>query len=317
MCPPQDEKRARKPPRSRRRESMENYKVMRWLDEERQRNGLSLRDVAAALGPGYRNATRVAQYFDQRIVAGPDMLQRLAIAVGVSPIDALWNAGHHGAVLDYLDKLYRLGWWWADHDRVAVHQESGADFMLQYAESGFPDDGDLRIPPANLAHRYHLATVYKREGKIFRVVSLPKPMAVAILLTVALFPRRGDQLRAQTKALYEPLSLIASKMMPAAELARVPPNHGFGFRKPIKDAEAVWKYRFLGPMRLAIIGEYIQRWCEFICRDYTDYARLALYEQGGFIGGSKKDEMISEEIWEWQKTSMPSVDELRMEPTEE
>ena len=80
---------------------------MRWLDEERERQGISLRQVARELG--YRNATRVAQYFHQRIVAGPDMLARLAVAVNVSPIDALWNARHYAAVLGYLHKLYRLG----------------------------------------------------------------------------------------------------------------------------------------------------------------------------------------------------------------
>lgn len=291
---------------------------MRWLDEERQRKGLSLRDVAQSLGRGYRNASRVGLYFSQRIVAGPDMLQRLAKAVGVSPIDALWNAGHHGAVLEYLDKLYRLGWWWAHQDRVAILQDTGADFMLPYADLGFPDGGDLRIPPPTLAPRYHLATVYKLKGEgIFRVVSLPKPMAVAILLAVALFPRRGDKVRAETTQFYEQLSLVASDMMPAAEMARVPPNQGVGFRKPLKDAEDVWELRFYGRTRLAIIGEYVQTWCDFVCRDYTDYARLALYSQGAFLGEPVRSNMVWEDIWEWQRAPMPSADELRLETIEQ
>ncbi len=308
MCPPGEAPKTRKPPATRGRATSQNYNVMRWLDQERERQGLSLRDVAQSLGPGYRNATRVAQYFHQQIVAGPDVLQRLAKAVNVSPIDALWNAGHYGAVLGYLDKLYRLGWWWAHEDRVAVHQDSGADFMLPYADIGFPEGGDLREPPPTLADRYHLATVYNYAGGIFRVVSLPKPMAVAILLAVALFPRRGDELCEETTAFYQQLSLVAWSMMPAAEIARVPPNQGYAFRKPLKDAEDIWKYRFFGLTRMAIIAEYIHAWCGFVCRNYTDYARLALYRQGAFLG--KPGE--SEDIWEWQSTAMPSADELRV-----
>jgi hypothetical protein len=295
------------------RQSIENYKVMRWLDQERERQNLSLRDVAQALGPGYRSATRVGEYFQQRIVAGPDMLARLAAAVNVSPIDALWNARHHGEVLDYLVKLYRLGWSWAHHDRVMIHQDSGADFMLQYEEIGFPEGGDLREPPPSLAHRYHLATVNNYEGNIFRRVSLPKPMAVAILLSVALFPRRGEKLRPEATPFYEQLSFIAWKMMPAAEIARVPPAVFSAFKKPVKDAAAVWKYRFYGPMRLAIIGEYMHAWCDFVCRDYANYARLALYEQGAFVGEPGE----TEDIWAWQSTSMPSADEFKVENAEQ
>ena len=311
MCPQEPTKRKRRAAVTRRRESMENYKVMRWLDEERERQGLSLRDVARELGPGYRNATRIGQYFHQRIVAGPDMLARLAVAVKVSPIDALWNAGHHGAVLDYLLKLYRLGWSWARADNVAIERDTGANFYAQYADVGFPNDGDLRIPPPNLADRYPLATVYNLAG-IYRVVSLPIPMALAILLAVLLFPRRGEKLRPGITQLYEQLSFIASQMMPAAELARVPSQVSVAMKKPLKEAEAIWERRFYGQMRLAIIGEYIHAWCDSICRDYADYARVALYEHGAFVG----EPLENEDIWQWQMAEMPCADAFKLKMEE-
>lgn len=307
MCPAEGAKPSRKPAVTRKRQSIQNYKVMRWLDEERQRKGLSLRDVAQALGPGYRNATRVGQYFDQRIVAGPDLLQRLAIAVGVSPIDALWNAGHHDAVLDYLLRMYRLGWSWAHGDNVEVFPEDGAEFMLQYEEIGFPAGGDLRIPPPSLADRYHLATVRNSAG-IFRHVSLPKPMAIAIMLAVVLFPRRGEKARPEATPFYEQLSVVAANMLPAADLARIPAQADSAMKRPLKAAAAIWKYRFYGSMRLAVIGEYVQVWCDFVCRNYASYARLALYEHGAFIGEPAE----GEDIWEWQRTDMPSADEFAM-----
>jgi hypothetical protein len=317
MCPQEGPKKPRKLPATRGRASIQNYKVMNWLNEERERKGLSLRDVAQALGPGYRNATRVAEYFSQRIVAGTDMLERLAEAVGVSPIDALWNAGHHGAVLEYFTKLYRLGWSWARTDQIDVHQDWGADFMTCYPFGEFPADGDLREPPARLAHRYHVATVYKRHGGggIYRIVSLPKPMACAILLAVAIFPRRGEALRPEAADFYAPLSLIASQMIRSAEIARVPPN--VGYPKPIKDAEAIWKYRFYGKMRLAIIAEYIHTWCDFVCRNYAEYARLALYDHGAFIGEPIKSDMVYEDVWKWLEAPIPSADEFRIETKDE
>lgn len=310
MCPPEGSKRKRKPPVTRHRGTIQNYKVMRWLNEERQRQGLSMRDVARELGPGYRNATRIGQYFNQLIVAGPDMLARLADAVKVSPIDALWNAGHHGAVLDYLLKLYRLGWSWAHRDNVAI-DNTGASFLAQYADIGFPAGGDLRIPPPKLADRYPLATVYNRAG-IYRVVSLPIPMALAILLAVLLFPRRGEKPRPEGLQLYEHLSVIASHMMPAAEIARVPTQVSVAMKKPLKEAAAIWERRFWGRMRLAIIAEYIHEWCDWICRDYADYARVALYEHGAFVG----EPLENEDIWQWQSAEMPSAETFDLKKDE-
>ncbi len=75
---------------------------MRWLAAERRAS----RFVATRQSPGDSDraiATPRAsgQYFSQQIYAGPAMVEKLALAVGVSPIDALWNARHYGAVLDY------------------------------------------------------------------------------------------------------------------------------------------------------------------------------------------------------------------------
>jgi|HubBroStandDraft_4_1064222.scaffolds.fasta_scaffold1016407_1 hypothetical protein len=133
-------------------------------------------------------------------------------------------------------------------------------------------------------------------------------MACAILLAVALFPRRGDELRSETRAFYEQLSFIASTMIPLADIAHLPPHVGVGFPKPLKDAEAVFKYRFYGRTRLAIISEYVHAWCDFACKNYADYARLAVYRKGALLG----EQGESEDIWEWQRTSMPSADELRI-----
>ena len=32
------------------------------------------------------------------------------------------------------------------------------------------------------------------------------------------------------------------------------------------------------------IAEHVQSWCDIVCLGYAEYARLALYSQGGFVG---------------------------------
>jgi len=94
-------------------------------------------------------------------------------------------------------------------------------------------------------------------------------MAIAIMLAVLLFPRRGEKARREATPFYEQLSLVAANMLPAADLARIPAQVDSAMKRPLKAAEAIWKYRFYGSMRLAVIGEYVQVWCDFVCRNYA------------------------------------------------
>lgn len=147
---------------------------------------------------------------------------------------------------------------------------------------------------------------------MFRIVSLPKPTACAILLGVALFPRRGDELRDETAPFYQQLCLIASGMMVQAEIARVPQENIITMQRPLKAAQDILKYRFYGPERLAIVGEYIHKWCDFACFWYANYARVALYRHGGLLS----DRGEYDDLWEWLSSPMPTADELRVLPDE-
>jgi transcriptional regulator with XRE-family HTH domain len=309
MCPPEGGKKPRKPYRTRGRARSENFNVMQWLDQERQRQGMSLRDVARKMGPGYRNASRIGQYFRQQIVAGPDVLVRLAKAVNVSPIDALWNARHFDAIFERLLKLYCLGWSWARHDRVDVRPDDGADFMMRHIQAPPPVGSDLRDPPADIAHRYHAGRLLNDVGA-FRAPALPKPMACAILLAVGLFPRRGDEICDEMREFCHQLSLIVEDMMPQAELARIPPQNITPMRRPLKAAEEVLKYRFYGVERYAIVGEYVNKWCDFISYWYAHYARLVMYCQGGVLNIADQDN----DLWKYLHVEPPSAEELRIEP---
>jgi transcriptional regulator with XRE-family HTH domain len=278
---------------------------MRAIDRAREERGMSLRAVGRKLG--YRNASRVGKYFKQQIYAGPEMVRRLATAVGMSPIWALWESERYRDVFSYLEKLYRLGWSWMRADRVHLDRQAGAIFLITWEGVR---DADINEVPPDLMHRYHQATIYNEAG-IFRVISLPRPMACAILLGVAMFPRRGEKLRPETRPFWEKLSFVATEMLPQAERARVPSTYS-DFTRPLKDAEKILPWGFYGEARLAVVAEYVHAWCDVACKPYADYARLALYESGSFVGEPHENDWWSENLWTWQRAEMPSIEDLKI-----
>ncbi len=274
---------------------------MKWLESEIEQRGLSLREVARRMG--YPSATRIREYLNQRVVAGPTVLSNLAIAVGVSPIEALLLAGRRESVFDYLHALYQLGWGWMRKDHLHLDSQSGADFMGHYIDraGGKPiqTDVDLRVVPDDLRQRYHQADVYNYAG-LYNHISLPKPMACAILLAVGLFPRRGERVHEQALDFIRGLGFVAVQMLPAAERVSLP-KELTRMRRPLDSARKILPLRFYGKMRFAVVGEYVHAWADFICKDYADYARIAIYEHGSFVGEPGE----SENLWEWQRTAFP------------
>jgi hypothetical protein len=287
------------------RANLANYRVMRWLETEMKERDLSLREVGRRMG--HANATRIREYLSQRIVPGPAVLGSLAAAIGVSPIEALWSAGRQDFVFEYLQALYELGWWWMRTDGAHLDQSAGALFFhhnptqKRGREPVLIDPSDV---PAPLRQRYHAVAVHNEAG-IYRSASLPKPMACALLLAVGLFPRRGDRVRNTTQRFLQGLGRVAFAYIAATERRRVPAELKH-LQRPLIAASDVLKQRFYGKLRLAIVGEYAHGWADIVCNGYADYARLALYDQGAFLG----DATEYEDLWGWQTTSFPDADEL-------
>jgi transcriptional regulator with XRE-family HTH domain len=271
------------------------------LSAEIEDRGLPLREVARRMGQP--SASRVGDYLRHRIIPGPDVLLRLCLAVGVSPIDALWQAKYYDAVFDYFVKLYRLGWSWMREDRVHLDPWRGAAFDAQHWG---PEREDHSGVPPQYAHRYHQAPIYNKAGRM-RVVALPKPMAYAFLLAIGLFVRRGDQLRPEAKELIMLLSVMAWGVLPKTQLARGPSDTAL--KKPFKEAARILPRGYVSRYtRLAIVSEHVQSWCDMLCIGYAQYARLALYYQGGFVGTPDR----LEDIWKWQTTDEILIDDLRI-----
>jgi hypothetical protein len=307
MCPPeQTTAKVRKKPISRSRGTIANVRLMQWLQDEREQRDLSYREIGRRLG--HSNGERARAYLTMRIVPGPDIVRRLAVAIGVSPIDALWIAGYQDAVFEYFRSLYRLGWAWMREDQVGLDPSRGASFLLTHWDPEIPED--LSGVPARFADRYHCASFYNEVGT-YRTVVLPKPMACAIILATGLFVRRGDVLRASVEDQIRSLSLIASNMLPAAEIAPVPKQ--IDYQLPFKEIQRILPRGFTDRQtKLALISEYVQDWCNTACLGYAQYARLALYEHGGFVGEPQVTEMYDEDLWRWLTVDPVTIDEFKV-----
>jgi transcriptional regulator with XRE-family HTH domain len=305
MYPSKSGWKPRKKPVTRSRASIEMWHVIDGVAEAMRTRELSQREVARRIGQA--SASRVGAYLKHKIIPGPDVLRRLCLAVGISPTFAFWQAKYYDAIFDDFENLYRLGWSWMREDRVGLDPHCGAAFGVEHWGESVTD---LSGVPPQYADRYHQASIYNSAGRM-RIVALPKPMAYAFLMAIGLFVRRGDQLRSGTIEFVQLLTVIAPRVLPQAQLARAP--KGGGLRKPFKEAARILPRRYNSRhTRLALVAEHVQSWCDMICMGYADYARLALYKQGGFVGEPQRTNMYDEDIWKWQSTDPLSIDDLKI-----
>ena len=285
--------------------SIRHYNFAQWLRAEIDRRGISLRSVARQLG--YPNASRITEYLQYRRVPTAEMVRRLADAIGLSPIEALWRAGYDATLLLDLVELYTLGWSWCREDRVHLDPRSGAVF-LGYASVG----EDLSTIPEPLTSRYHSGAIFNTQTnsrEIREVVVLPRPMAAAIFIAVGLFPRRGDKAKPSTM---EFIHALASLTSPMIKKARASPKRGELLTLPPTLQQAQLAAEIPGldmSSRGALIAEHVNDWANSVSSEYAHYARLALYELGG-----EMYHFIPESInrWEYMTADFPNTSDFKM-----
>lgn len=109
--------------------------------------------------------------------------------------------------------------------------------------------------------------------------SLPWPAALAVLIAIGAFPRRGDEVRPDHVERISRLATAAGPYVRAAQNLSMPDNF-----KPfdvLQLAKETSNLRYLQLAGSAIAAEYMQYWAELISRDYAAYARLTLFSQVG------------------------------------
>src|ERR1700688_2283186 len=149
-------------------------------------------------------------------------------------------------------------------------------------------------------------------------IVLPQPVALAIMLAVLIFPRRGDLYK--DEAPEYPLNLYASAdaLLEEAEQRRA-------------DTVTVGRQRHLHPLlkralealgdgmlsfdaRRVVAAEHAIAWAQALCTPFTDYAQLAAFELLGEVGSSVSTRTASSDMPQRRKAKLPPIETLTTYP---
>ena len=295
---------------SRSRHTIQYWNFTRWLNEQVEAQGKSRKSIARHFG--FESPSRISQYLNCRIVAGPAVVRKFASALDISPIEALRQAGYYEAIFDEFAKLYERGWLWCQRDNVSF-LDGEAHFFAQAADS---QDDPSSIPEI-LRASYHQGLVYGTylgPREIQRQVAVPLPIADGILLAVGLFPRRGDGLKPGAHEFITQLTQSTEPIL-NEEWYNSNRHRPTAVFRSLTEAAALFKDRRRpGETRAALSSEYVQRWAEEVSRPYTLYARLALYEFGGRIQYSEDGivKSLTDNPWEYQSADIPRIEDFNL-----
>jgi hypothetical protein len=263
---------------------------------------------------GYENGSRISEYLTGKRVAGPRIVRKLAVAIGASPIEALWLSEHGEAILDEVFALTRLGWSWCREDNAWL-VSSGAFFSAEAIRDkkdttqATRDGEDPTEVPSHIAHRYHRATLYNTQTDdptIRQKITLPRPLAVAIFLATGLFPRRGDEWKPETRGFLDGLLSVSGPMLKLSDELS-PETLSAELPVPLQSAQTTFDQPGLSRIgRAAAVAEYTHGWVDGICESYARYARLAMFERGGVMAD------VEDDPWEYLRADVPEAAELAL-----
>lgn len=275
----------------------------KWLDAEREQRRVSRRAIASALNQDTTHV--VSEYLDGKRLITPGTLRVIVGAIGIQWPVAIVRGGYYEEILRMLADLWWLGERWCEEDDVypwgsdrpsfrtlGVCKVSGKrlsealqDEALgpRYHAGTFTEEVEVvgEIPP-ELKHYYQ-----DRERKTTSV--LPKPMAVAIFVATAGFPRRGDYYKEGAETFAAVLLEVVSPLaMYAFEKRRQQdPSGAKALPRLLGQAKQIFDDDDLSSsFRRIVSAEYVTEWADAMCQAYTHYARLAVYQYWGEGGSS-------------------------------
>lgn len=122
-----------------------------------------------------------------------------------------------------------------------------------------------------------------------RFVTLPKPIAIAILLALLAFPLRGDGYKEGAPEYRYNLGNAADGLVRAAKKLRTEVRSA-GRPKALhallrRASDALDDRRIPFNYRRPVAAEYVVMWADAICDRFTRYARLAAFDFWGEAGG--------------------------------
>lgn len=320
----------------------------RWLAAAVQRSPLTRKEIARRLWPdSAESATThpIKLYTEVRIVEGqppkvslpaPQTLRALCDLLGLSWTEAFGLAGYYRELLQAIADLADLGYQW-------IAEDSGEDLSPQFHFDGLQSLGSVGIEEAlelpQYAERYvrgaweegpfgYYSPPEPPEGsdpqaqstffnewlransdKVRCVTAvIPKPLAIAILIAVAGFPRRGDLYKDGSPSYAAELSKAAGWLVEAAQersrLRGLPPL--------LQRADDALRDRNLklDPKRV-IAAEYTVAWADRQCAVYTHVARLGAMARFGVAGSSESTQNGEEILPDLRRALLPTAEQFQ------
>jgi hypothetical protein len=301
-----------------------------WLSEKVANSTVSKTRIAAAMG--HDTTQQLNRILRGEITPMPPTLRTICERIGASWTEAFALAGFYGEILDVLAMLSLLADRWLNEDKAhprKSHLRRGVaqiDSMPSWKAMEEPQYarrymvGSWTEPPdpppteeylANVIpeHREALRQSYEEASREPRKICcyLPKPMALAILIAVVGFPRRGDIYKSGVDRYAADVFAASTKLVELAEDTVGPYN----LPPLLQRAEDALKDRTLPfELRRVVAAEYTVKWADTECEFYTHIARLATLEYFG-VAGSSMDTVTAEiQLPQIRRAALPEISEL-------
>jgi hypothetical protein len=324
-----------------------------WLGEQIARSGLTRKAIARQLWPDSADSATthpIKLYTEVRIVNGkpqvslpaPETLRKLCDLLGLAWPEAFALAGYYRELLQALADLADLGYEWiatdCKDDPIAegfhfngVHELGGMyleealerpEYTQRYVigsweEGPFEDFDPPASPEGDQPEQSDFFQAWLRTNATqARCVTavVPKPLAIAILVAVTGFPRRGDLYKDGISAYAAGLLRNASWLIDAAaeqsKSRRLPPL------LQLADDALRDKHLMLEVKRV-IAAEYVVAWADKQCAVYTHVARLAALARFGIAGSSVSTQNGEEILPDIRRALLPNADDFNQKQQEQ
>jgi hypothetical protein len=285
-------------------------------------SGLSKRALLALIK--YEGGTnRLNSWFRGDPLATPETLAKLCPHLELSYLEAIDRFGYYRELLQIFDDLVQLGERWREEDKAFGQLLRAGPDPTSLRDSGVVlwhghvitwgkdalgfEPCDPREDP-NFEKRYTVGEWHEGMPQMPRntpeivrnavratrstAIVVPKPTAVALLLAVLAFERRGDRFRPGASEYRFELARAADALVKETLSQRSQPR-GAGRPRSLhwllqRAIDTLDDSGIPFNSRRPIAAEYIIAWAESICEPYTLFARLAGFEIWGEAGGQPR-----------------------------
>ena len=304
-----------------------------FLEQAFIASGLSKRSVLAAIH--YEGGTnRLNSWFRGDPMATPETLARICPPLKLSYLETIDRFGYYRELLRIFDDLVQLGDRWRDEDQAfgqllrpspdpKTLRDSGVVYwhgrvitwgheMAGVGPFDPREDPTFEKPYTVGEWREQMPQIPRNIPRIVRdavhatrstAVVVPKPTAIAIVLAVLAFSRRGDWQRQGADEYRIELARAADALVKASRVSRAGrPRYLHSLLQRAMDTLDDSSIPFNS--RRPIAAEYIIAWAESICEPYTRFARLAAFDLWGEAGGRAPTDSVRVDARPGQTTSV-------------